>query len=634
MKFFNQIKKIKTKLLLQSGILLGLTLVLGITTVISIVRIIYFTDVRKLTTDTKIFLLQMRRSEKDYVLRDLINADYFQNGQSQYVSKFSEFARLAEGNLKKLETESLIKDLDLTDSIAEVRKYLSEYNTYFLEEVSIYKQKGFKDWGMEGELRKAAHELENDSTMDKIFLLTLRRHEKDYLLRHDVQYFEKIKEEVESFKSENPEEANEKKLLTEYVSTLSQIIELDKKLGFTDDDGIKRRLRIAVHKIDPIIDLATEKIVIHVEAEKNRLLILIIILTLGQLVVGAILSLAFSKNITQGIKSIQLRIEKLANGVFPEIENLESRDEMGQASKALNNLIGRIETAADFAKKIGEGELNTNYNQEYADDVLAKSLIAMHTKLNEAHVDNEKRNWVTTGLANFSEILRSSSLSLHELSDKIIASLVKYTNANQGQLLIVQNENTPTEHLQLMATYAWGRKKFGEKQIEKGEGLAGQVWIEKETTFLTRIPESYVKITSGLGEASPTSVLIVPMKQNETVFGIIELASFQVYEKYQIDFVEKLAEVIAATLSSVKIATHTKLLLEESQHQAEELRAQEEEMRQNQEEMSATQEEMHRQRTEMEEKILSLERELTKYKEAESDTKKSIKNGATAQLSA
>jgi len=106
-------------------------------------------------------------------------------------------------------------------------------------------------------------------------------------------------------------------------------------------------------------------------------------------------------------------------------------------------------------------------------------------------------------------------------------------------------------------------------KIEKGEGLAGQVWMEKETTFLKRIPESYVKITSGLGEASPKSILIVPMKQNDVVFGIIELASFQIYEQYQIEFVEKLAEVIAATLSSVKVATHTKLLLQESQHQAE-----------------------------------------------------------------
>ena len=630
-------------MLTQSGILLGLTLILGITTIFSIFRIFYLTDVRKLTFDAKIDLLQMRRSEKDYILRELTNVNYFEKGESQYLSKYSELAKAVDEKLLSLQEKSIINDFNLRDSISEVRKYLTAYTTNFLEEVSIYRKKGFKDWGLEGELRKAAHELESNSTIDKTFLLTLRRHEKDYFLRHELSNIQKVNDEVGSFKTAHPNELEEKKLLDEYVATLAQIVELDKRLGFTDDDGVKRNVRIAVHRIDPIIDLTNERIVRQVNGEKNLLLGIIVILCGSQLVLGLILSLAFSKSITYSIKSIQQRIEKLSNGVFPEKEDLETCDETGETSQSLNNLIGRIETAASFAKKIGDGELNTTYSQEYADDVLAQSLIAMHTKLKEAHIDNEKRNWVTTGLANFSDILRSSSLTLEELSDRIISSLVKYTKSNQGQLFIIQEENTEQEHLQLMATYAWGRKKFGNSKILKGEGLAGQTWIEKETTFLKRIPESYIKITSGLGEASPKSVLIVPMKQNEMVFGIIELASFEVFEQYQIEFVEKLAEVIAATLSSVKIATHTKLLLQESQHQAEELRAQEEEMRQNQEEMNATQEEMQRQKIEMEAKFIALEEELKKYKSLdeklndykglEEELKKYKRNGSTVPLS-
>jgi hypothetical protein len=622
MKLFNRIKKIKAKLLAQSGILLGLTLILGTTTIFSIFRIFYLTDVRKLTTDTKIELLQMRRSEKDYILRELTNVKYFENGESQYLLKYNELTKSVDEKLLSLQEKSIVKDFHFGDSIGQVRKLLVQYTSNFLEEVSIYRQKGFKDSGLEGKLRIAAHELENNSTIDKIFLLTLRRHEKDYFLRHELSNIQKINEEIGSFEATHPKELEEKKLLDEYRTALTQIVELDKKLGFSDEDGLKRNVRMAVHKIDPIMDLTSDAIVNRVNEEKNLLVVVIIVLCGSQLILGLILSLSFSKSITYAIKSIQQRIEKLSNGVFPEKEEIEARDETGETSKALNNLIGRIETAASFAKKIGDGELNTTYNPEYADDVLAQSLIAMHTKLNEAHNENQKRNWVTTGLANFSDILRSSSLTLEELSNRIISSLVKYTNSNQGQLFIIQDENTEREHLQLMSTYAWGRKKFGVGKIEKGEGLAGQVWMEKETTFLKRIPESYIKITSGLGEASPKSILIVPMKQNDIVFGIIELASFQVYEQYQIEFVEKLAEVIAATLSGVKVATHTKLLLEESQHQAEELRAQEEEMRQNQEEMNATQEEMQRQKIEMEAKFMALEEELKKYKGLEAELRK------------
>jgi methyl-accepting chemotaxis protein len=97
-----------------------------------------------------------------------------------------------------------------------------------------------------------------------------------------------------------------------------------------------------------------------------------------------------------------------------------------------------------------------------------------------------------------------------------------------------------------------------------------------------------------LGVSNPRFILVVPLKREETILGVMEIASFTVLEDYQIKFVEKLAESIASSIYNISINNRTSVLLEQSQMQAEEMRAQEEEMRQNMEELQATQEEMYR----------------------------------------
>jgi PAS domain S-box-containing protein len=123
--------------------------------------------------------------------------------------------------------------------------------------------------------------------------------------------------------------------------------------------------------------------------------------------------------------------------------------------------------------------------------------------------------------------------------------------------------------------------------------------MERRTIFLKEVPQDYVSITSGLGGANPSSLLIVPLRVNDQIEGVLEIASFKEYKDHEIGFVEQVGEIIASTISNERINYKTRKLLEESQQHAEELRAQEEEMRQNMEEMQATQEQMHRQTEEM-----------------------------------
>jgi PAS domain S-box-containing protein len=305
-----------------------------------------------------------------------------------------------------------------------------------------------------------------------------------------------------------------------------------------------------------------------------------------------IATLVLLRNIIVPIEAMRLYINKLSAGELPE-RMQAGTDEIGQTVAATNVLIDNLGKAAAFSVKIGQGEFDETFKPVSENDVLGNALTEMQARLKSVADADQRRNWTTQGLAQFVEILRNNS-NFTQLADNILFNLVKYIQANQGALFILNDNDDNDIYLELVSCYAFNKKKHQEKRIQVGQGMVGQAYLEGQTVYMKAIPKNYVHITSGLGEATPTCLLIVPLKVNDKVEGILEIAAFRTYEKYEIEFVEKLAESIASAIASVKINERTKMLLEESQLQGEQMRAQEEEMRQNMEELQATQEELDR----------------------------------------
>lgn len=230
-------------------------------------------------------------------------------------------------------------------------------------------------------------------------------------------------------------------------------------------------------------------------------------------------------------------------------------------------------------------------------------------ELETSRKKDEERSWVSKGLAEMIAVLQSGE-DTEKIFDKIIAYLVRYAGFNQGAFFVAEVNDSNEAVLRMKSCYAYDRKKFEEVTVNAGSGILGQAFLEGSRCYLKQIPNDYIRITSGLGEATPGHLVIVPMKINNKVEGMMEFASFKPMEEWHFELLEKLGESMASYVGNNRVNERTKALLDQAQIMSQELRENEEEMRQNLEELTATQESLARKEKEYQQRIRELETEL------------------------
>lgn len=320
------------------------------------------------------------------------------------------------------------------------------------------------------------------------------------------------------------------------------------------------------------------------------------------------------KQIKSSIDTLQDEVKILSEGNIPETK-AQTNDEFDIILEEIHTLSGNLANVKNFALEVGKGSFDSDISVFNNQGDIGTSLAEMRDSLKNVSEEARIRNWTNKGSAEFGDILRKFNNNIGELSDHVITFMVKYLNANQGSIFIVDEDENGDEALQLTATYAYDRKKFIEKTIRPGQGLVGQVYLEKQSIYMKELPENYISITSGLGKATPKSIFIVPLIANDTVYGVIEIGTFTEFTENERKFIEDVGENIASSVQSVKINERTNKLLEESQEMTEQMRSQEEEMRQNMEELQATQEEMERSQKENNERLNAMEKSGMAYVE-------------------
>lgn len=308
--------------------------------------------------------------------------------------------------------------------------------------------------------------------------------------------------------------------------------------------------------------------------------------------------LIFAVRLVQPLRRTRYILSELALGNVNNIDKLtvHSNDEIGEMADSLNTVIDGLEKVTEFATHIGQGNYEYPFKKLSEKDNLGTAIIEMRNSLQQAKNDENKRQkeekqqeWASKGINLFNQVLRVDNQNLSELTYDIVKTLTIYLKAHMGGIYLKSDLND--QEFELVSFLGFAKQKYEKKNVMAGEGIVGRCVLEKETIFINDVPKNYDTVLSGLGSSVPKSILVVPLISNQILVGILEIESLNDIYSYQISFVEKIAETIASTLSTVKTNERTARLLDKSKKQAEELEQQEEEMRQNMEEMQATQEE-------------------------------------------
>ncbi|MBP5503030.1 MAG: GAF domain-containing protein [Bacteroidales bacterium] len=600
-----------------------------------------YEDYEQKVLTLKLEYLKLKEYEQSFLLYYTTDNTFFKTMENEYLRKFELEEKQINKNFDELLNMPTTSALDLNNNIYMLKENVSSYGDLLNLVASKFYKRGSFSTGIIGEIERSYATAVAQKSLPTPILSSLKEMEVQYINRKDAAYYNDfitiytqnigsagvqepepmpvvVRDSTQTDsaaapivpqpQTRNKQKNNAEKLkpVNDFKRFFTSLVKIDKEIGFNREEGLLFDLSVEKSKLDDIDSMLT-KISEQKEQTASTTRLLLIIIALLIIAALAIAIAKFSNKITVAISKISGYVNALSKGIIPDEEiKCNTNDELADMAVELNTFAHGLKETTQFASSIGSGNLDTEFKPLSENDLLGNSLLEMRGNLYKSQQEDQKRQredslrkWANEGLTQFSEILRQSTSNITDLANNVLKNLIHFLDANQGGLFLYNDNDKNDVFLELVSSYAYNQERKKKKKIYLGEGLIGTCAIEKSYVYLTDLPNDYLSITSGLGGANPNCLLIMPLKVEEQIFGVMEIASFKKMEKHEIDFVEKVSESIASTLSIAKINQRTAELLAQSQQQAEEMASQEEEMRQNLEELQATQEESARKEAEM-----------------------------------
>ncbi|CAM5675352.1 histidine kinase OS=Streptomyces tendae OX=1932 GN=GUR47_34450 PE=4 SV=1 [Streptomyces tendae] len=267
------------------------------------------------------------------------------------------------------------------------------------------------------------------------------------------------------------------------------------------------------------------------------------------------------------------------------------RDLTESVNEMAGNLTRQVRAIARVATAVTRGDLNLKIDVDASGEIseLQDYINKMIANLRDTTIANKEQDWLKGNLARISGLMQGRR-DLQDVASLIMSELTPVVSAQHGAFFLAMplvdgQEQAGAEgdayELRMLGSYGYSMGSMP-TSFRPGEALVGTAAQEKRTILVENAPSGYLKISSGLGEAPPAQVIVLPVLFEGQVLGVIELASFTPFTQIQKDFLNQIAEMIATSVNTISVNTKTEVLLSQSQELTEQLRERSEELEQRQ----------------------------------------------------
>ncbi len=374
-------------------------------------------------------MLETRRQEKNFLIRDLTNPEFFETGSTKALQLYSKEFEKLQNEIKTLAEQAPAEK----ERVRQLSELTAKYHAEFLEMVEAYRTLGFRDWGLEGQWRRLMGEVEQalgkkQELSLQNMLLQVRRDEKNYLLTKDKTLVDEVKNSLKKLEAKVGQQNLTRKKsiisnLKQYEAALQKYMELQEKIGLTEETGLRKDIITAARATEPLIDGVLEDIVVISRAANRKVIwwsLLIIIVLTG---FGGVAAYFIGVGIIGPVKPLSAIAEKVSHGDLDfEVPPIKNNDEIGKMTGAFSHLAEYIREIARVTQLVSEGDLTVEIKPKSEKDVLNNALVAMIAQIKNqiVGINENVHNLVTTTselAATASEFAASSAETATSVSE-------------------------------------------------------------------------------------------------------------------------------------------------------------------------------------------------------------------------